>query len=222
MDITEPLVLSRGSHQPGSGRGCAMNVIAWELGGAITDYPPGVHPVLARVVQMANDSLAVPTLPQPKHRKVVLRRLVPVNQIWGLDVADDPVTMTEKTVWEPDAADVAAYESSFEVPAQYGARLLDIAHETLDTIDPSLCYRPTPGGFFSAGSAELGSFDRFHGARLAAIFDRAEYSERLLYELERGVGVFRMVLGLPRRRPAAPSVAAVNDALRKMRQVVPS
>lgn len=58
-DITEPLVLSRGSHEAGSGRGCAMNVISWENGDTtITDYPACSDPMLALLVQSVNDGLA--------------------------------------------------------------------------------------------------------------------------------------------------------------------
>ena len=38
--ITQPLRLAKGSHQPGSGKGCAMNVISYINGDSkITDYP---------------------------------------------------------------------------------------------------------------------------------------------------------------------------------------
>lgn len=58
MDITQPLVLSAGSHSPGSGRGCAMNVVAWELGGEISDRPEGTSWTLASVIWRVNDLLA--------------------------------------------------------------------------------------------------------------------------------------------------------------------
>lgn len=58
-DIFEPLVLSRGSHQAGSGKGCAMNVISWENGDTeITDFPECSDQTLARLVQQVNDTLA--------------------------------------------------------------------------------------------------------------------------------------------------------------------
>jgi hypothetical protein len=51
-----PLRLAVGSHQAGSGRGCAMNVISWENGDTqITDLPSCADPFLARVVQSVND-----------------------------------------------------------------------------------------------------------------------------------------------------------------------
>lgn len=57
--ITHPLRLARGSHQPGSGKGCAMNVISYINGDAkITDYPTCSARPLARMVQSLNDALA--------------------------------------------------------------------------------------------------------------------------------------------------------------------
>ena len=57
--ITHPLRLAQGSHQPGSGKGCAMNVISYINGDTkITDYPAcSAHP-LASLVQTCNDRLA--------------------------------------------------------------------------------------------------------------------------------------------------------------------
>ena len=57
--ITEPLILWRGSHDAGSGKGCAMNVVSWENGDTtITDFPACSDPMLARIVQGVNDALA--------------------------------------------------------------------------------------------------------------------------------------------------------------------
>jgi hypothetical protein len=51
-----PLRLAIGSHQAGSGRGCAMNLISWENGDTrITDLPDCADPMLARIVQRVND-----------------------------------------------------------------------------------------------------------------------------------------------------------------------
>lgn len=57
--IFEPLQLSAGSHKPGSGKGCAMNVISWENGDVtITDFPECSDPYLSSLVQMFNDNVA--------------------------------------------------------------------------------------------------------------------------------------------------------------------
>ena len=60
--ITNPLRLARGSHQPGSGKGCAMNVISYTNGDeVITDFPSCSARPLAVVVQACNDLLAGPS-----------------------------------------------------------------------------------------------------------------------------------------------------------------
>lgn len=57
--ITHPLRLAAGSHQPGSGKGCAMNVISYINGDTkITDFPECSARPLARMVQSLNDRLA--------------------------------------------------------------------------------------------------------------------------------------------------------------------
>jgi hypothetical protein len=51
--------LAAGSHEPGSGKGCAMNVISYVSGDTkITDFPACSARPLARMVQIANDRLA--------------------------------------------------------------------------------------------------------------------------------------------------------------------
>jgi hypothetical protein len=59
--ITHPLRLAGGSHQPGSGKGCAMNVISYINGDThITDFPDCSARPLAAFVQVCNDLLAGP------------------------------------------------------------------------------------------------------------------------------------------------------------------
>jgi hypothetical protein len=59
--ITHPLRLAKGSHQPGSGKGCAMNAISYINGDAqITDFPACSARPLAALVQSCNDLLARP------------------------------------------------------------------------------------------------------------------------------------------------------------------
>lgn len=59
--ITHPLRLARGSHQPGSGKGCAMNAISYVNGDAqVTDFPATSARPLAAFVQLCNDTLAGP------------------------------------------------------------------------------------------------------------------------------------------------------------------
>jgi hypothetical protein len=59
--ITHPLRMARGSHQPGSGKGCAMNAISYINGDEqITDFPATSARPLASFVQLCNDLLAGP------------------------------------------------------------------------------------------------------------------------------------------------------------------
>src|ERR1700739_4206440 len=59
--ITPPLRLAKGSHQPGSGKGCVMNVISYTNGDThITDFPDCSARPLSAVVQLCNDLLAGP------------------------------------------------------------------------------------------------------------------------------------------------------------------
>jgi len=58
-DRLQPLRVAGGSHRPGSGRGCAMNVVSYITGEQkISDYPKCSHRGLARPVQILNDWLA--------------------------------------------------------------------------------------------------------------------------------------------------------------------
>jgi len=57
--ITNPLRVARGSHRPGSGKGCAMNVISYINGDEqITDFPATSARPLASFIQLCNDLLA--------------------------------------------------------------------------------------------------------------------------------------------------------------------
>ena len=105
--MNHPLRLAVGSHQAGSGLGCAMNVISWESGDTtITDLPACADRVLARIVQRVNDSLC-------GHRDGDL--LCPTCSVLVLDLAHrtvgtGTVVMTElerRRVWVRIAADQA-------------------------------------------------------------------------------------------------------------------
>lgn len=72
--ITNPLRLARGSHEPGSGKGCAMNVISYINGDEhVTDFPATSARPLASFVQLCNDLLAEPDgYLSPKNSLLVL------------------------------------------------------------------------------------------------------------------------------------------------------
>ncbi|WP_375485171.1 hypothetical protein [uncultured Mycobacterium sp.] len=75
--ITHPLRLAKGSHLPGSGKGCAMNVISYINGDAqITDFPSCSARPLTALVQACNDLLAGPD-----------GYLSPENSVLALDLA---------------------------------------------------------------------------------------------------------------------------------------
>ena len=58
-EFPHPMRLAAGSHEPGSGKGCAMNVISYVNGDTkITDFPACSARPLARMVQIVNDRLA--------------------------------------------------------------------------------------------------------------------------------------------------------------------
>ncbi|BBZ13716.1 hypothetical protein [Mycobacterium branderi] len=75
--ITHPLRLAKGSHQLGSGKGCAMNVISYINGDEqITDFPATSARPLSLLVQSSNDLLAGPD-----------GYLSPENSVLALDLA---------------------------------------------------------------------------------------------------------------------------------------
>jgi hypothetical protein len=75
--MTHPLRLAKGSHQPGSGKGCAMNVISYINGDAqITDFPACSARPLSLLIQSCNDLLAGPD-----------GYLSPGNSVLALDLA---------------------------------------------------------------------------------------------------------------------------------------
>ena len=58
MTITNPLRLAVGSHEAGSGKFCAMNVISWENGDTIiTDFPECSDGLLTHITQRINDQI---------------------------------------------------------------------------------------------------------------------------------------------------------------------
>ncbi len=105
--VQHPLRLAVGSHEAGSGKGCAMNVVSWESGDTtITDMPACADPVLARIVQYVNDTICT-------HRDGDL--LCPKCSVLVLDLAHrivgtgtHPLTVLERyRVWVRVAADQA-------------------------------------------------------------------------------------------------------------------
>lgn len=73
--IIQPLRVARGSHQPGSGKGCAMNVVSYITGEAtITDLPACSDGDLAVLVHNINDHLGAAADPWKPPAEQMLSR----------------------------------------------------------------------------------------------------------------------------------------------------
>ncbi|AFL47969.1 hypothetical protein AVANI_62 [Mycobacterium phage Avani] len=138
--ITHPLRLAQGSHQPGSGKGCAMNVISYINGDTkITDYPECSARPLASLVQMCNDRLAGPDGFLSAENSVLVLDLgwqtvgtagVPdsVYALWIADMLDSPEWGVVRFADEVgksairDIADLHRRSAVGEVPFAWAAR----------------------------------------------------------------------------------------------------
>jgi hypothetical protein len=95
--ITHPLRLAKGSHRPGSGKGCAMNVISYINGDdRVTDFPTCSARPLSLLVQSSNDLLAGPDgYLSPEHSVLAL------ELAWQtVGTADVPDTVTHAWIAE--------------------------------------------------------------------------------------------------------------------------
>jgi hypothetical protein len=106
-NATYPLRLAAGTHEAGTGKGCAMNAISWENGDiTLTDMPSCADEVLAHIVQDVNDNICA-------HRDEDL--LCPTCSMLVLNLAyrivgtgTHPLTALERQqVWVRVAADQA-------------------------------------------------------------------------------------------------------------------
>lgn len=96
IEFPHPLRLAIGSHRPGTGAGCAMNVISYQNGDReITDYPSCSAPPLARLVQKANDMICNHTEPTHDHPRLLCP---PCSQI-VLDLGHATVGTGESDQW---------------------------------------------------------------------------------------------------------------------------
>ncbi len=95
--ITHPLRLARGSHQPGTDKGCAMNVISYINGDEhVTDFPATSARPLSLLVQSSNDLLAGPDgYLSPEHSVLALDLAWPT-----VGTADVPETVVHAWVAE--------------------------------------------------------------------------------------------------------------------------
>jgi hypothetical protein len=120
--ITHPLRVARGSHQPGSGKGCAMNVISYTNGDErITDFPTCSARPLAIVVQACNDLLAGPSgYLSPEHSVLAIE--LAWQTVGTADVADTVVHAWLAELLTNPVWGVVQYAKITEVKA-----ILDIA-----------------------------------------------------------------------------------------------
>lgn len=215
-----------------------MNVIAWELGGKITDFPDGIDPVLAKVVQMVNDAIAIPTTPKPVRPEPMRRfRMIhpetvelyqaggPPSASFNMEVEMTPVSPAEMQAYDDAMKD---WQLAHEVPAKFSGRLLDIAHQTLGT-KPGYTLRTgdvheawrtfTNDYLFAQLQDTLTRTPRSFPGRTREERQDSQ-AEALIEALDRSVRLYRMRLGLSeyRSETEAPSVAVINDALRRMHQ----
>ena len=172
--ITHPLRLARGSHQPGSGKGCAMNAISYINGDEqITDFPATSARPLASFVQLCNDLLAGPD-----------GYLSPENSLVVLDLG-------WLTVGTPDVADdvMHIWVTKLLISPPWGVvRYADDAAAKAVTDIAELHRRLAPGDtppiaeWDSAARAARAVSETSQGAELYAI--RAAYQSTALVETD--------------------------------------
>ena len=92
--ITHPLRLARGSHQPGSGRGCAMNMISYINGDEqITEFP-------AHRLFRWHRSCSCATTCWPSRTAICRRRQLLVLDLGWLTVGTADVADAIMHIWE--------------------------------------------------------------------------------------------------------------------------
>lgn len=103
--LDHPLRLAVGSHQAGSGKGCALNIVSWESGDTvITDLPDCADPMLARVVQRVNDAICTHRDGDLLCPECSLQVLALAHRLVG---TGGPVDLGRRRVWVRIAADQA-------------------------------------------------------------------------------------------------------------------
>lgn len=172
-----------------------MNVIAWELGGKITDYPKGVHWMLAKMVQHVNDAIAS-------------AYGVRVRVDGGTYVREVPARFSGKLL------DIAHMTIETD-PERMGHRSLQDARLNAEFYKMSKAIQSTAYDWRKHRSNQL-TLDRYD-MNVSPPDDAEAYA--LLRKLEEFVIASRITLGLSPTPVTAPSVNVVNEALRKMREV---
>lgn len=153
MTINHPLRLAVGSHQAGSGKGCAMNVISWESGDStITDMPAYADRLLAWIVQRVNDTICT-------HRDGDL--LCPECSVQVLDLGHrivgtgtHPLTDAERhRVWVWVAADQARQVAHLSTDPRVMAAIEAAEGWCEGTVTAEQCSRAARGAYTDAARA---------------------------------------------------------------------
>jgi hypothetical protein len=159
--ITHPLRLGKGSHQPGSGKGCAMNVISFITGDAqVTDFPSRSARPLSLLVQTANDLLAGPSgYLSPEHSVLAL------DLAWQtVDTADVPDTVVHAWIAELLTSSSWGVLQYAKITAHKAIR--DIAELHRDAASGNM---PSIADWDAAGRAARAVAATFSGAGMRAV-----------------------------------------------------
>ena len=222
MSLEHPLRLAVGSHQAGSGRGCAMNLISWESGDTtITDLPECSDPFLARVVQRVNDTLCTHRdgdLLCPACSQVVLRL---AHMTVGTGGCDPDMKVTVRVAAE-EAQRVAHMNQDPRVQAAIDAALAwcdaphaaaraaayaaaRAAYAAADAADAARAARAADAAAYAAAyAADAAAYAAARAARAAA--DAAVGAERVITRWTTLAGI----------TPAEPSTERVAAAIEQM------
>ena len=174
--ITRPLRLAKGSHQPGSGMGCAMNAISYISGDTqITDFPATSARPLAAFVQLCNDLLAGPDCYLSSENSFLALELG-WQTVGTAVVADTVVHAWVAELLTSPAWGVVQYADTTAVEA-----IFDIAdlHRTLASGVPSIA------AWHSADCAARAVSATLAGAEMYAV--RAAYQSTALVDTEHWV-----------------------------------
>jgi hypothetical protein len=210
--VEHPLRLAVGSHEAGTGMGCAMNVISWESGDTtITDLPACADRMLALIVQRVNDRICT-------HRDGDL--LCPACSVKVLDLAHrivgtgtHPLTELERRrVWVRVAADQAR-QVLHMTSAPEALAAIEAAEGWCDgTVTAEQCNAASAAAY---NAAYAYAYAAAADAAYAAAHTAANADERLRLA-HRAVDVWCEWAGFT---PTAPEPVIVTKAIERMLQV---
>ena len=209
-NIQHPLRLAVGSHQAGSGQGCAMNVVSWESGDTtITDMPACADRVLARIAQRVNDMICT-------HRDGDL--LCPSCSVLVLDLAHrtvgtGTVALTEmelRRVWVRIAADQARQVAHLNPDPRVMAAIKAAEGWCDGTVTAEQCRQAAYAAYNAANAANAAYAN-------AACVDAANAdADDQLKLAHRAIDVFEQHTGFKAGRP---DPVVVTRAVEQMAQV---